>query len=105
MTTDVIEEKQQLHTMVDLLAPEQVHALRCLVETMLDPLSRKLAMAPIEDEEISEREERDVAEAKEWLKHNEPIPHEEVLAAFGLTMDDFRKMGETPLPSESGGDG
>jgi hypothetical protein len=105
MTTDVIEDKQQLHTMLDLLAPEQVHALRGLVETMLDPLSRKLAMAPTEDEEISEEEERAVAGAKEWLKYNKPIPHEEVLAGFGLTIDDFRKMGETPMPPESSGNG
>ncbi len=93
MTTDVIEAKQQLHTMIDL-APEQVNALRGLVEVILDPLSRKLAMEPIEDEEISEEEERAVAETKEWLKHNKPIPHEEVLAEFGLTMDDFRKIGK-----------
>ena len=105
MTTDVIDEKQQLHTMVDLLAPDQVHALRGLVEVMLDSLSRKLAMAPIEDEEIGEAEERAVAEAKEWLKHNKTISHEEVLTGFGLTMDDFRKMGETPLPPESSGNG
>jgi hypothetical protein len=52
---------------------------------MLDPLSRKLANAPIEDEEISEDEERAVAEAREWLKHNQPIPHEEVLAELGLS--------------------
>jgi hypothetical protein len=94
MTTDGIEDKQQLHTMVDLLAPEQVHALRGLVEVTLDPLSRKLAMAPIEDEEISEEEERSVAEAREWLKHNKPISHEEVLSQFGLSMDDFCKMSE-----------
>jgi hypothetical protein len=105
MTTDGIEDKQQLHTMVDLLAPDQVHALRGLVEVMLDPLSRKLAMAPIEDEEISEVEERAVAKAKEWLKHNKPIPHEEVLSEFGLSMEDFRKMSETPLPPESSGNG
>jgi hypothetical protein len=105
MTTDGIEDKQQLHTMVELLAPEQVHALRGLVEVMLDPLSRKLAMAPIEDEEISEEEERAVAEAREWLKHNKPISHEEVLSEFGLSMDDFCKMSEVPLPPKSGGNG
>ncbi len=55
------------------------------MEVMLDPLSRKLANAPIEDEEISEDEERAVAEAREWLKHNQPIPHEEVLAELGLS--------------------
>jgi hypothetical protein len=26
------------------------------------------------------------SEADEWPKHNEPIPHEEVLAEFGLTL-------------------
>ena len=77
-----------------------MHALRGLVEVMLNPLSRKLATVPVEDEEISEEEERAVDEAKEWLRHNKPIPHEEVLAEFGLTIEDFRKMGETPLPSE-----
>lgn len=70
---------------------------------MLDPLSRALANAPIEDEEIDEDEERAMAEAREWLKHNTPIPNEEVLAEFGLTLDDFEKMGREPLPPESYG--
>jgi hypothetical protein len=55
---------------------------------------------PLEDEEISEEEERDVAAAREWLKNNKPIPHAEVLAEFGLTLDDFERMGRTPLPPE-----
>ena len=38
-----------------------------------------------------------VAEADEWLKHNQPIPHEEVLADFGLTMADWESMGQEPL--------
>jgi hypothetical protein len=74
-----------------------------LLETMLDPVSRATANAPIEDEEISAEEERAVAEAREWLKHNKPIPHEEVLAALGLTLDDFERMGRTPLAREENG--
>ena len=70
------------------------------MEVMLDPLSRTLANAPLEDEEISEDEERAVAEAREWLKHNKPIPHEQVLAELGLTLADFERMGSTPLPEE-----
>jgi len=69
----------------------------------LNPVSLALANAPLEDEEISEDEERAVAEAREWLKHNKPIPHEEVLADFGLTMADFEQMGRTPLPPEPSG--
>jgi hypothetical protein len=45
-------------------------------------------------------EERAVAEAREWLKHNEPIPHEQVLAELGLSPADFDRMGRTPLPAE-----
>jgi hypothetical protein len=43
-----------------------------LLETMV---------APEEDRDtLSNAERQAVAEADEWLKHNEPIPHEEVLA-------------------------
>jgi len=48
---------------------------------MPDPLSRKLANAPVEDEEI----------------------REEVVAEFGLTMADFNRMGQTPLLEELNG--
>ena len=105
MATDQIQEKKQVHEMVERLAPIQVSAVHGLLEVMLDPVAHAIANAPIEDEEISEEEERAVAEAREWLKHNKPIPHEKVLAEFGLTMDDFRKMAETPLPPEPGGNG
>src|ERR1039457_4858326 len=56
---------------------------------MLDPVSRAIANAPAEDEEVSAEEERAVAGAREWLKHNKPIPHQEVLADLGFTLDDF----------------
>jgi hypothetical protein len=72
------------------------------LEVILDPLSRKLANAPLEDEEISEEEGRAVVEALEWLKHNKPIPLENVLSEFGLTMADWETMGKTPLPGENG---
>ena len=46
-----------------------------------------------------------MAEGREWLKHNKPIPHDEVLAEFGLTLEDFDRMGRTPLPPEENGAG
>ncbi len=92
-----LEHAQQL---LSHLAPAQVAAVVHLMEVMLDPVSRTLASVPLEDEEISEDEERAVAEAREWLKHNKPIPHEEVLAELGLSMADFERMGQTPLPAE-----
>ena len=100
MANDVLQEKLRLHAMVDLLGSDQVHALRGLIEVMLDPISRKLANAPMEDEEIGAAETQTVAASREWLKHNQPIPHEEVLAEFGLTSADWEMMGRTPLPSD-----
>lgn len=103
MAIDLIHERQQAHAYLDRLPPEQLSAVRELLETMLDPVSRALANAPVDDEEVSEEEARAVAEADEWLMHNQPIPNEEVLAEFGLTLDDFERMGRTPLPPESNG--
>jgi len=103
MALDFGQERQQAHAYLDRLPPEQLSAVRGLLETMLDPVSRALANAPAEDEQIGEEEERAVAESREWLKHNKPIPHEEVLAEFGLTMEDFERMGRTPLPPEPNG--
>lgn len=37
-----------------------------------------------------------IAEADEWLKHNDPIPHEQVLAEFGLTTAAWEKMSLEP---------
>ena len=94
------QERLQAHAYIDRLTAAQLSAVRGLLETMLDPASRQLANAPIEDEEIGEAEERAAAEARDWLKHNSPIPMEEILGEFGLTMADFERMGKTP-PTES----
>jgi len=104
MALDLVQERQQAHAYLDRLPAEQLSAVRGLLETMLDPVSRAIANAPVEDEETSAEEENAVAEAREWLRHNKPIPHEEVLADLGLTLDDFRRMGHTPLPEQNGAD-
>jgi hypothetical protein len=103
MALDRVHERQTAHAYLDHLPPDQLRAVPGLLETMLDPVSRTLANAPIEDEDISAEEERAVAKARVWLKHNKPIPHEEVLAELGLTMDDFERIGHTPLLPDSNG--
>ena len=35
---------------------------------------------------LSTAEPKAIAEAEEWSKHNEPIPHEQVLAELGLSV-------------------
>jgi hypothetical protein len=50
----------------------------------------------LDEDEISEEEERAVEEARQWLRENpgKGIPHVEVLAELGLTEDDFWRIGE-----------
>jgi len=55
-------------------------------------------MRPLRTKRSALEEERDVARVREWSKNNLPIPHEEVLAEFGLTMAYFERIGQTPLP-------
>jgi hypothetical protein len=89
--------KQHAHELIDRMAPGQVSAVVGLLEIMLDPFARALANAPYDDEPITDDEAREVAASKAALARGEVIPHEEILAEFGLTQEDFDHMGRTPL--------
>ncbi len=91
------DEKQHAHELIDRMAPGQVAAVVGLLEIMLDPLSCTLASAPYDDEPVSSEEAREVEEAKASFARGEGIPHDEVLAEFGLSSQDFERMGRTPL--------
>lgn len=82
--------REHAHELIERLAASQVAAVVGLLEAMLDPVSRAIANAPVDDEPETEEERQAVAEATEWLKHNKPIPFEEVLADFGLTLADVK---------------
>jgi hypothetical protein len=103
MAGDVTQERQQAHALLDLLPQEKLTAVVHLLQAISDPVARSIANAPIEDEPISEEERRAVEASREWLKDHEPISHEEVLAEFGLTVEDFERMGRTPLDPHSKG--
>jgi hypothetical protein len=94
----VITDREHAQHLLNELEPDQVSAVVHMMEVMLDPISRKLAKAPVEDEEISVEEQRAAATAREWLKSNQAIPHDDVLADFELTTADFERMGRTPRP-------
>jgi hypothetical protein len=86
----MVHEKQHAHELIDRLPPNEVPTAVTFLQFLLtDRLSRKLASAPVSDEEETEEERRAVQEAKDWLAQHggKGIPHEEVLAEFGLTAD------------------
>jgi hypothetical protein len=74
---EMSDPRQRVHQMIDRLPSAQLSAVEGLLGAILD-------------------EEPAIEEARQWLRENggRGIPHEEILADFGLTMDDFRRMGE-----------
>jgi hypothetical protein len=46
----------------------------------------------MDDNRLSDAERKAISEADQWLQHNQPIPHEQILAEFGLTMADWENM-------------
>lgn len=88
------KEKRQAHELVDQLPPTQLRVAVRLLEEMLDPVSRSIANAPIEDEPLTGEEEKALDEAREWLKHNQVIPHEQVLAELDISQEDIDSYKE-----------
>ncbi len=86
MSVDLQNERRQVHSLIDLLPPAKLGAVRNLLEVFLDE----------DGETLSAAEAKAIAESDEWLKQHKPIPHEDVLAGFGLSMADWEKMSREP---------
>jgi hypothetical protein len=78
MPVSTLESKA--HELLGQLNSEQLAAVVHLLEVM------------VHDEE----EEAAVACSKEWFKHNEGIPFEQVVADLGFTMDQIRSASREP---------
>jgi len=83
--------KEHAHELIDRLPPSQLTAVVGLLEAMLDPVSRAIAQAPLDDEPVTEEEREALARSEAWFEKRggKGIPTEEVLADFGLTMEDL----------------
>ena len=81
MELDVAEERQQAHALLDMLTVEKLNIVRSLLEVMVEPLSRSLALAPVEDEKITPETAAALDQARLSLSRGEGIPHEEILRA------------------------
>ncbi len=84
MELDLNHERQQAHALLDLLPAEKLNAVRSLLEVMVEPLARSLALAPVEDEEVTPETAAALDRARASLARGEGIPHEEILREFGL---------------------
>jgi len=84
MASDVTQERQQAHALLDMLPQEKLTAVRVLLEVMVEPLSRSLAAAPVEEEEITPETAAALDRARASLARGEGIPHEDIRREFGL---------------------
>jgi hypothetical protein len=85
MARDLGSEKQRAHELIDQLDPAQVSAVVPLLQYMLlDPVSRSLAAAPVEQEPISAEEAAALDQARASLDRGKGVSHEDVLREFGL---------------------
>ena len=84
MEPDLNQERRQAHALLDMLPAEKLNAVRSLLEVMVEPLARSLALAPVEEEEITPETAEALDRARASLARGEGIPHEEVLREFGL---------------------
>jgi len=95
MPTDTAQEKQQVHQLIDRLAPSQITAVRGLLEAMIDPVARAIASAPVDDKSLTADEKKALEEAREWMTNNAGIPHEQVLAELGITQEEIDRFEES----------
>jgi hypothetical protein len=84
MEPSLNEERQQAHALLDILPAEKLNAVRSLLEVMIEPLSRSLALAKVEEEEVTQATSAALDRSRASLARGDGIPHEEILREFGL---------------------
>ena len=84
MEANLNQQRQQAHALLDLLSPEKVPAVRNLLEVMVEPLARSLALTPVEEEEVRPATAAALDRARASLARGEGIPHDDILREFGL---------------------
>jgi hypothetical protein len=89
MATVATNPKQEADALIDRMSVGQVIAAVGLFKAMLDPVEIALANAPYDDEPLTAEEIKALDESRDWLKHNDPIPHEQVLAELGITQEEI----------------
>jgi len=87
------KKKRHAHELIEQLSEGQVSAVVGLLEAMLDPVSRAIANAPLDDEPETEQERQAVAESKTWFEQRQGrgIPQEEVAGDVGFAPEDDLK--------------
>jgi hypothetical protein len=84
MEPNLNQERQQAHALLDMLPAEKLNAVRSLLEVLVEPLVRSLALAPVEEEDITPETAEALERARASLARGEGIPHDEIRREFDL---------------------
>jgi hypothetical protein len=84
VAADITQERREAHALLDALPAEKLNAVRGLLEVMVEPLARSLALAPVEDEELTPETIAALERARASFARGEKIPHDEILREFGI---------------------
>ena len=82
MELDFVQQRQRAHLLIDVLPEEKLFAVHSLLEVLVEPLSRSLAMAPVEEEELTPETVATLNRASAQLDRGESVSHEEILHEF-----------------------
>jgi hypothetical protein len=75
--------KEQLRDAIDALSEDEARdALRYIEVRRVDPMLAAFLAAPIDDEPVTEDEERAVAEARQEYRRGEAVPLDEIRQEF-----------------------
>jgi hypothetical protein len=88
LSMDLSQERRQAHSLLDALPDEKIAAvhglLGVMVEPVPEPLSRSLAMASAEDEDLTPETAAALDRARASLGRGQGVSHQEVLREFAL---------------------
>jgi len=84
MERDHKQDRKQAHALLDMLPDAKIEAVRTLLEVMVEPLSRSLALAAVEGEELTAETSAALERARASLARGEGVSHDEILREFGL---------------------
>jgi hypothetical protein len=84
MGSDLSQERQRAHELIDLLSGDKVIVVCRVLEVLVSPTSRMLESVPTEEEEITPETAAEIERARASIAARNAISHDEVLREFGL---------------------
>jgi hypothetical protein len=82
MELDYVQQRQQAHLLIDVLPEKKLFAVHSLLEVLVEPLSRSLAMASVEEEELTPETIAALKRSSAQIDRGENVSHEEILREF-----------------------